>query len=106
MAGIRRTRVVAEITPAYIRQLAIKSGCPVSEDHVLTFINQNGHAYEMWMRMMQAGEDFIMSNLPKVLSKGGPTRSNEASLKSETLYFPTYPTNPDARADVKNTLRI
>jgi len=29
----------------------------------MAFLNQNGRAYEMWKRMMQAGEDYIKSSL-------------------------------------------
>lgn len=35
---------MAEITQAYIRQLATKFGCSMSEDHVLALLNQDGHA--------------------------------------------------------------
>ena len=90
---------MTEITLAHIRQLAIKFGCPVREDHGLAFLNQDGHAYGM----MQAGEDFIMSNLPKVLSKGAATRSNEPAIRAD---FPIYPTSADAKSDLNNTLRI
>src|ERR1700758_1260786 len=51
----RRGKVVAEITLAHIRQLAFMFGWPVGEDHVLALLNLGGHAYGMWMRMMQAG---------------------------------------------------
>ena len=69
MDGIhKRHKVVAEITLAHIRQLAFMFGYPISEDYVLAFLNEGGHAYARWIRMMQAGENFIKSNLPGAIS--------------------------------------
>ena len=97
---------MAEITEAYIRQLATKFGCSISEDHVLAFLNQDGHAYAMWIHMMKAGEDFIMCHLPNLLSQRGVTRSGEPAVKPDNCYFPVYPTSADAKSDLNNTLRI
>jgi hypothetical protein len=106
MAGTRkRNKVVAEITQAYIRQLALKFGCPISEDHVLAFLNQDGHAYAMWMRMMEAAEDFIMSNLPKLPSESGTTPSNGPGFQSDNRYFPVYATSANAKSDLNRALR-
>lgn len=76
----RRGKVVVEITLAHIRQLAFMFGWPVGEDHVLALLNQGGRAYGIWMRMMQAGEDFIKSNLPKKCSRKGPLRDQTSEL--------------------------
>ena len=84
---------MAEITLAHIRQLAFMFGWPVGEDHVLALLNLGGHAYGMWMRMMQAGEDFIKSKLPKVLSKRAATRSNERAIRADNCYSPIYQTS-------------
>jgi hypothetical protein len=35
----------------------------VSRDQALTFLNQEGRAFEMWKHMMQAAEDFIAASL-------------------------------------------
>jgi hypothetical protein len=103
VAGRRRDRVVAEITVAHIRQLAMRFGCPASEDHVLTFLNEDGHAYAQWMRMKQAGEEFIKSNLPRVLSKADSTKLTESAAPGRSYYFPT---TANGISDLKNNLRI
>ena len=54
---------MAEITVIHVIQLAAEHGCPVTRDHALAFLNEDGRAYEMWMHMMRAGEDFIKRNL-------------------------------------------
>ena len=58
-----RDRVTAEITLPYLLRLAKEQGCAVSQEQAVTFLNQEGHAYEMWKHMMQAGEDFIVCSL-------------------------------------------
>jgi hypothetical protein len=58
-----RYRVTAEITLAHILELAAQDGFPVTRDAAFAFLNENGHAYEMWIDMMQAGEEFIKRNL-------------------------------------------
>lgn len=107
MAGThRRNRVVAEITLAHIRQLAATFGCPADEAHVLSFLNEDGYAYGMWMCMMQAGENFIKSNFPTVLSKSDSTRIKESTARADIRYFPTYPTMADGMSDLSKNLRI
>jgi len=58
-----RDRVMAEITLSHLLRLATEQGCSVSREQALAFLNQEGHAYEMWKHMMQAGEDFIVCSL-------------------------------------------
>jgi len=58
-----RERVMAEITLSHLLLLANEQGCPVSREQALVFLNQEGHAYEMWKQMMQAGEDFLKCRL-------------------------------------------
>jgi hypothetical protein len=107
MSGTRRrNRVVAEITLAHIRQLAIKFGCPAGEDHVLAFLNEDGHAYAMWMRMMEADEEFIKSNLPRVLSKADPKQLKESAVRADNCYFPTYRPIADGISDLNKNIRI
>jgi hypothetical protein len=58
-----RDRVMAEITLSHLMRLAVEQGCPVSPEQARVFLNEEGRAYEMWKHMMQAGEEFIASNL-------------------------------------------
>ena len=58
-----RDRVLAEITLPHLLRLANERGCSVSREQAAAFLNQEGHAYEMWKQMMQAGEEFLASSL-------------------------------------------
>jgi len=60
----KRERVVAEITVAHLKQFARELGRSLTHDEALTFLNQEGRAYDMWKHMMLAGEEYIKSNLP------------------------------------------
>lgn len=54
-----RERVTAEITVAHLVEFAREVGDELSTSQAEAFLNENGHAYEMWMHMMRAGEEFI-----------------------------------------------
>jgi hypothetical protein len=97
---------VAEVTLAHIRQLAVLFGCEVSEEEVLTFLNQNGHAYGMWMRMMQAAEGFIKSNLPTGVPKADARQLKHSAVAADSCYFRTFPTSADGMSSLNNKLRI
>ncbi len=58
-----RERVTAEITVAHLVEFAREAGDEISLQQAANFLNENGHAYEMWMHMMRAGEEFIKANL-------------------------------------------
>jgi len=58
-----RERVIAEITLSHLIRLGTEQGCPVSRRQALAFLNQEGRAFEMWKRMMQAAEEFIAGSL-------------------------------------------
>ena len=58
-----RERVTAEITVAHLVEFARETGGELSLQQAANFLNENGHAYEMWMHMMRAGEEFIKANL-------------------------------------------
>jgi len=58
-----RERVTAEISLTYLMRLADEQGCDVSREQALTFLNQEGRAFEMWKQMMHAAEDFIVCSL-------------------------------------------
>ena len=58
-----RERVTAEITVAHLVEFAREAGDEISLQQAAHFLNENGHAYEMWMHMMRAGEEFIKNSL-------------------------------------------
>ena len=58
-----RDRVMAEITLPHLLRLANEHGCSVTRQQAAAFLNQEGHAYEMWKHMTQAGEEFVASSL-------------------------------------------
>jgi hypothetical protein len=58
-----RERVTAEITVAHLVEFAREVGDEISTTQAEAFLNENGHAYEMWMHMMRAGEEFIKSHM-------------------------------------------
>lgn len=66
-----RERVIAEITLSHLMRLGNERGCPVSREQALTFLNQDGRAFEMWKHMMQAAEEFIACRLQNSVSSGG-----------------------------------
>ena len=58
-----RARVTAEITTSHLVQFAREAGEQISTEQAEAFLNEDGHAYEMWMHMMRAGEEFIKSRV-------------------------------------------
>lgn len=58
-----REKVVAEITLAHLTQFARQMSRSLTPEEAIAYLNHDGHAYEMWKRMMQAGEDYIESSL-------------------------------------------
>jgi hypothetical protein len=74
-----RKRVIAEITHSHLIWLGNEQGYPMSREQALAFINQEGRAFEMWMRMMHAAEDFIACSLCcSSESKQGPSVNEPA----------------------------
>jgi len=59
----KREKVVAEITAAHVSEFAAELGLSLSHEEVTRFLNAQGHAYEMWKRMMQAAEEYVKSSL-------------------------------------------
>jgi hypothetical protein len=53
--------VVAEITLAHLTQFPRQKDRSLAPEEAMAFLNQNGRAYEIWKRMMQAGEDYTSS---------------------------------------------
>ena len=54
---------MAEIALPHLLRLANEHGCSVTQQQAAAFLNQEGHANEMWKHMMQAGEEFVASRL-------------------------------------------
>jgi len=59
----KRRKVVAEITVAHLTEFAGEIGRELNENEAVAFLNEEGRAYEMWKRMMRAGEDYLKSVL-------------------------------------------
>jgi hypothetical protein len=58
-----REKVTAELTVTHLQQFAQEVGTDLSAAEVAQFLNQNGLAQNVWMHMMQAGEQYIKSSL-------------------------------------------
>ena len=61
----KRDKVVAEITLTHLIEFVQGLGLQLTREEALAFLNQNGHAYDMWKHMMQAGEEYIKTALTK-----------------------------------------
>jgi hypothetical protein len=61
----KREKVTAEITAYHLTQWVAAEGRCFSQDDAVAFLNQDGHAYDMWMHMMHAGEAFIKARLDR-----------------------------------------
>ena len=59
-----REKVTAEITLAHLQQFAREAGSNLNAAEIAAFLNEKGRAQAVWTQMMQAGEDYIKSNLP------------------------------------------
>ena len=58
-----REKVTAEITLAHLQHFADESGAHMTAAEVAAFLNQEGRAHDMWVHMMQAGEEYMKSIL-------------------------------------------
>lgn len=58
-----REKVTAEITVAHVLQFAKETGTNMNAAEAATFLNEQGRAQAVWTHMMQAGEEFLKSNL-------------------------------------------
>lgn len=58
-----REKVTAEVTVALLQQFASDVGSNMTAAEAATFLNENGRAQGLWMRMMEAGEEFIKASL-------------------------------------------
>jgi hypothetical protein len=60
-----REKVTAEITLAHLQHFADELGSHMSAAELAAFLNQDGRAHDMWLHMMQAGEDYMRSILER-----------------------------------------
>src|SRR5580704_7552800 len=58
-----REKVTAELTMAHVVQFAQEMGANMNAAEVAEFLNHNGTAQNVWIHMMQAGEQYIKSSL-------------------------------------------
>ncbi len=58
-----REKVTAEITLGHVLQFAKEAGSNMNAAEVAAFLNEQGRAQAVWTHMMQAGEEYIKSNL-------------------------------------------
>jgi len=61
----KRDKVTAELSVAHLLEFAGEIGQELSREEAVAFLNRDGHAYEMWQRMMHAAEDYIKSALQR-----------------------------------------
>ena len=74
-----REKVTAEITLSHVLQFANEMGTSMNATEVAQFLNHNGLAQHVWIHMMQAGEEFIKSNLQSSLPRVAPSDGRTAS---------------------------
>jgi hypothetical protein len=68
-----REKVTAEITVAHMLQFARELGTTMNTVEAAEFLNEHGRAQAVWIHMMQAGEEFLKSNLaesPRIHTPG------------------------------------
>jgi hypothetical protein len=76
-----REKVTAEITVAHVLQFAKELGTKMNAAEAAAFLNEHGRAQALWTHMMQAGEEFLKSNLAGStgLHKTGETVARSAA---------------------------
>jgi hypothetical protein len=60
-----REKVTAEITVTHVQEFAQELGAKLDAAEVAQFLNHNGLAQNVWIQMMEAGEQFIKSSLQR-----------------------------------------
>ena len=58
-----REKVTAEITVAHMLQFAAELGTRMNAAEAEAFLNEKGRAQAVWTHMMQAGEEFLKTDL-------------------------------------------
>ena len=59
----KREKVIAELTCCHLMLMANAIGIDLSRNEAIAFLNEDGHAHEMWRRMMKAGQEYVLSTL-------------------------------------------
>ena len=81
-----RERVTAEITLFHLMRLASERGRSVSREQAIAFLNQE-RAQEMWMHMMQAGEEYIKATLAdSKMGKGYIPPLKQTSVRASMVH--------------------
>ena len=80
-----REKITAEITVAHMLQFAREMGTNMNAAEAAAFLNEKGRAQDVWMHMMQAGEEFLKSNLAGNTGFHNAPRINTHSLTPRHL---------------------
>jgi hypothetical protein len=75
-------------------RLANEHGCSVTQQQAAAFLNQEGHAYEMWKHMMQAGEEFIASSLLQTMNSANSANHIHRIIESPYTVMAIMKCNP------------
>jgi hypothetical protein len=74
-----REKVTAEITVTHVQEFAQELGAKLEAAEVAQFLNHNGLAQNVWIHMMEAGEQYIKSSLQNQVKPATVTQSRRAS---------------------------
>ncbi len=77
-----REKVTAEITLAHLQQFARELGTTMNAAEVAAFLNEKGRAQDVWTHMMQAGEEYVKSNLARRTIGLHTAKRSAAQLRS------------------------
>jgi hypothetical protein len=61
----KREEATAEITAYHLTQWVATEGHRFTQEDAVAFLIQDGHAYDMWMHMMEAGEAYLQARLDR-----------------------------------------
>jgi len=76
----KRDKVVAEITLAHLAEFAQEMGRSLNQAEGIALLNEEGRAYEMWKRMMLAGEEYIKTALRDQFRRPGSRSISEDQI--------------------------
>ncbi len=75
-----REKVTAEITVTHVQEFAQELGAKLDVAEVAQFLNHNGLAQNVWIHMMEAGEQYIKSSLQSKLKAIAVPQNCRASV--------------------------
>jgi hypothetical protein len=73
-----REKVTAEITVTHVQEFAQELGTRLDAAEVEQLLNQDGLAQNVWIHMMEAGEQYIKSSLQNTVKAVAVPRSRRA----------------------------